>query len=247
VLLQLALLCSHVALCSSTEPGKPKPKPSGSRKALLADDDSDEVPAAKPGKSTVAGKTKKKLLAGDATSKNQTKVAKAKKPESAAVARRAAKKPDGKAAAAAGGDVAIATVSKAPKPPKADKAKVPKLDKAATAAAASAKTKGTDSAKPAKVSKIGCSGAVLPRSTPRACPDLARRTTDPSRARSATVVNHSSSRLARRLSPAAVAVHGMELAADELSSSAGRMVQTTGGSSLRMVLCGSTVQRSSSG
>eukprot|EP00267_Zea_mays_P045121 XP_020397364.1 uncharacterized protein LOC109941232 [Zea mays] len=148
---QLALLCSHVALCSSTEPGKPKPKPSGSRKALLADDDSDEVPAAKPGKSTVAGKTKKKLLAGDATSKNQTKVAKAKKPESAAVARRAAKKPDGKAAAAAGGDVAIATVSKAPKPPKADKAKVPKLDKAATAAAASAKTKGTDSAKPAKI------------------------------------------------------------------------------------------------
>jgi hypothetical protein len=173
VLLQLALLCSHVALCSSTEPGKPKPKPSGSRKALLADDDSDEVPAAKPGKSTMAGKTKKKLLASDATSKNQTKVAKAKKPESAAVARRAAKKPDGKAAAGAGSDAAIATVSKAPKPPKADKAKVPKLDKAATVAAASAKTKGTDSAKPAKVSKIGCSGAVLPRSTPCACPDLA--------------------------------------------------------------------------
>jgi hypothetical protein len=46
--------------------------------ALLADSDGDEVPTAKPGKSAPAGKTKKKLLAGDATSKNQTKVAKAK-------------------------------------------------------------------------------------------------------------------------------------------------------------------------
>lgn len=163
LLLLLALLCSHVALCSSAEPGKPKPRPkaSGSRKALLADDDGDEVPAAKPGKSAAVGKTKKKMLAGDATSKNQTKVAKAKKPESAAAAKGAAKKPAGKAAA--GGDAAIAKVSKAPKTPKADKAKVPKPDKAATAAAAGAKTKGADSAKPAKVSKTGAKAVKPPK------------------------------------------------------------------------------------
>jgi len=163
LLLLLALLCSHVALCSSAEPGKPKPKAkaSGGRKALPADDDGEEVPATKPAKTATAaaaaaGKTKKKLLAGDAASKNQTKVAKAKKPESAAAAKGAAKKPAGKAAA--GGDAAIAKVSKAPKVPKADKAKVPKPDKAA-AAAAGAKAKGADSTKPAKAVKPPKTGA----------------------------------------------------------------------------------------
>lgn len=164
LLLLLALLCSHVALCSSAEPGKSKPKPkvSGGRKALLVDDDGEEVPAAKPAKTAAAGKTKKKLLAGDAASKNQTKVAKAKKPESAAAAaaKGAAKKPAGKAAA--GGDAAIAKVSKAPKVPKADKAKVPKPDKAA-AAAAGAKAKGADSTKPAKVSKTGAKAVKPPK------------------------------------------------------------------------------------
>ncbi|RLN03725.1 uncharacterized protein C2845_PM13G12240 [Panicum miliaceum] len=144
LLLLLALLCAHIALCASAEPGKPKAKPkaTGGRKALLAassaGDDGEEAPAAKPAKSAAAaaaGKIKKKL-AGDA--KNQTKVAKAKKSESAAAAKGAAKKAAGKAAA--GGDAAIAKV------PKADKAKVPKPDKAATA-----KAKGADSAKPAKV------------------------------------------------------------------------------------------------
>jgi hypothetical protein len=42
---------------------------------------------------------------------------------------------------------------------------------------------------------------------------------NPSRARSATVVDRSGSRLARQLSLAAAAVRGMELAADELSRS----------------------------
>ncbi|OEL33259.1 hypothetical protein BAE44_0005722 [Dichanthelium oligosanthes] len=158
LLLLLALLCSHIALCASAEPGKPKPKPkaSGGRKALLAaassarDDDGEEAPAVKPAKNAAAaaaaGKTKKKL-AGDA--KNQTKVAKAKNSESAAAAKGAAKKAAGKAAA--GGDAAIAKV------PKADKAKVPKPDKAAAAKAKDAdsakpnKVKGDDSAKPTKV------------------------------------------------------------------------------------------------
>jgi len=159
LLLLLALLCSHVALCSSAEPGKPKPKAkaSGGRKALPADDDGEEVPATKSATAAAAaGKTKKKLLAGDAASKNQTKVAKAKKPESAAAAKGAAKKPAGKAAA--GGDAAIAKVSKAPKVPKADKAKVPKPNKAA-AAAAGAKAKGADSTKPAKAVKPPKTGA----------------------------------------------------------------------------------------
>ncbi|XP_066384315.1 uncharacterized protein [Miscanthus floridulus] len=158
-LVLLALLCSHVALCSSAEPGKPKPKASGGRKALLPDDDDEELPAAKPAKTAnaaAAGKTKKKLLAGDAASKNQTKVAKAKKPESAAAAAKgAAKKPAGKAAA--GGDAAIAKVSKVPK---ADKAKVPKPDKAA---AAVANTKGADSTKPTKVSKTGAKAVKPPK------------------------------------------------------------------------------------
>ncbi|CAL5012258.1 unnamed protein product [Urochloa decumbens] len=147
LLLLLALLCSHIALSASAEPGKPKPKASGGRKALLAagsdaGDDGEDVPAAKPTKKTAAtaaaGKAKKKL-AGDA--KNQTKVAKPKKPDSAAAAAKgaAAKKAAGKA-----GDAAVAA-----KVPKAEKAKVPKPDKAA-AAAAKAKV-GTDSAKPAKV------------------------------------------------------------------------------------------------
>ncbi|RLM60599.1 uncharacterized protein C2845_PM14G11060 [Panicum miliaceum] len=141
LLLLLALLCSHIALCASAEPGKPKAKPkaTGGRKALLAassaGDDGEDAPAAKPAKSAAAAKIKKKL-AGDA--KNQTKVAKAKKSESAAAAKGAAKKAAGKAAA--GGDASIAKV------PKADKAKVPKPDKAAAA-----KAKGADSAKPAKV------------------------------------------------------------------------------------------------
>ncbi|XP_025822721.1 uncharacterized protein LOC112898590 isoform X3 [Panicum hallii] len=166
LLLLLVLLCSHIALCASAEPGKPKAKPkaTGGRKALLAassaGDDGEDAPAAKPAKSAPAAKIKKKL-AGDA--KNQTNVAKAKKSESAAAAKGAAKKAAGKAAA--GGDASIAKVPKAdkakvPKPdkaaaggdasiakvPQADKAKVPKPDKAAAA-----KAKGADSAKPAKV------------------------------------------------------------------------------------------------
>jgi hypothetical protein len=157
LLLLLALLCSHIALCATAEPMKPKPKPkasAGGRKALLAasseGEDGEDAPAAKPTKNAAAaaaGKIKKKL-AGDA--KNQTKVAKAKKSESAAAAKGAAKKATGKAAA--GGDAAIAKVAKA------DKAKVPKPDKAAVAAKAKgadsvkpAKVKGADSAKPAKV------------------------------------------------------------------------------------------------
>ncbi|PUZ51394.1 hypothetical protein GQ55_6G181600 [Panicum hallii var. hallii] len=162
LLLLLVLLCSHIALCASAEPGKPKA--TGGRKALLAassaGDDGEDAPAAKPAKSAAAAKIKKKL-AGDAM--NQTKVAKAKKSESAAAAKGTAKKAAGKAAA--GGDASIAKVPKAdkakvPKPdkaaaggdasiakvPKADKAKVPKPDKAAAA-----KAKGADSAKPAKV------------------------------------------------------------------------------------------------
>ena len=154
LLLLLALFCSHTALCASAEPGKPKA--SGGRKALLAassaGDDGEEAPAAKPAKiaAAAAGKIKKKLV-GDA--KNQTKVAKAKKSESAAAAKGAAKKAAGKAAP--GGDAAIAKV------PKADKAKVPKPDKAAAAKAKGAdsakptKVKGDDSAKPAKAAKAG--------------------------------------------------------------------------------------------
>ncbi|KAG2583791.1 hypothetical protein PVAP13_6KG242212 [Panicum virgatum] len=88
LVLLLALLCSHIALCASAEPGKPKAKPkaSGGRKALLAassaGDDGEEAPAAKPAKiaAAAAGKIKKKLV-GDA--KNQTKVAKAKGADSA--------------------------------------------------------------------------------------------------------------------------------------------------------------------
>ncbi|KAG2583790.1 uncharacterized protein LOC120712308 [Panicum virgatum] len=158
LVLLLALLCSHIALCASAEPGKPKAKPkaSGGRKALLAassaGDDGEEAPAAKPAKiaAAAAGKIKKKLV-GDA--KNQTKVAKAKKSESAPAAKGAAKKAAGKAAP--GGDAAIAKV------PKADKAKVPKPDKAAAAKAKGAdsakptKVKGDDSAKPAKAAKAG--------------------------------------------------------------------------------------------
>jgi len=158
LVLLLALLCSHIALCASAEPGKPKAKPkaSGGRKALLAassaGDDGEEAPAAKPAKiaAAAAGKIKKKLV-GDA--KNQTKVAKAKKSESAAAAKGAAKKAAGKAAP--GGEAAIAKV------PKADKAKVPKPDKAAAAKAKGAdsakptKVKGDDSAKPAKPAKAG--------------------------------------------------------------------------------------------
>ncbi|KAL6897882.1 hypothetical protein ACP4OV_006841 [Aristida adscensionis] len=41
-------------------------------KSLLGDYDDEEVAAAKPAKTVVAGKTKK-LLAGDTASKNQTK------------------------------------------------------------------------------------------------------------------------------------------------------------------------------
>ncbi|KAJ1268386.1 hypothetical protein BS78_07G130900 [Paspalum vaginatum] len=162
LLLLLALLCSYIALCSSAEPGKPKPKAkaSGGRKALLADDDGEEVAAAaKPAKAAAAaaaGKIKKKLAGDD---KNQTKLAKAKKSESAAATKATSKKATGKAAA--GGDAAIAKVSKA------DKAKVPKPDKAAAGGAKGkgadsakpAKVKGDDSAKPAKVSKTGSAGA----------------------------------------------------------------------------------------
>ncbi|CAO2163436.1 unnamed protein product [Urochloa humidicola] len=154
LLLLLALLCSHIALSVSAEPGKPKPKASGGRKALLAavSDDGDDAPAAKPAKKTAAAtgavKTKKKLaVAGDG--KNQTKVAKAKKSDSVAAAAKgaAAKKAAGKA------DAAVAA-----KVPKAEKTKVPKPDKAAAAAKAKAgdsakpaKVKADDSAKPAKV------------------------------------------------------------------------------------------------
>ncbi|XP_062196754.1 uncharacterized protein LOC133899721 [Phragmites australis] len=128
--LLLALFCSHIALCSSAESGKAKPKASGGRKALLASsagDDGEEVAAAKP---AATGRIKKKLLSD---AKNQTKVAKAKKPESTTTAK-ATKKTTVKAAVA--GAAAIA------------KAKVPKVDKAAAA-----KAKGADSANPAKVSK----------------------------------------------------------------------------------------------
>ncbi|TVU06095.1 hypothetical protein EJB05_49287, partial [Eragrostis curvula] len=144
LVLLLALLCSHIALCSSADSGKPKAKLSGGRKALLAaasvdadDDDGEEkTPVVKPAKkaaAATAGKIKKKVVAADG--KNQTKVAKAKKPESAA--KGATKK-------AAGADGAIA------------KAKVPKVDKAAVGKAA----KGADSsAKPAKVSKTAAAAA----------------------------------------------------------------------------------------
>ncbi|CAO2206671.1 unnamed protein product [Urochloa humidicola] len=152
LLLLLALLCSHIALCASAEPGKPKAKPkaSGGRKALLAasdaGDDGEDAPAAKPAKNAAAaaGKAKKKL-AGDG--KNQTKVAKPKKSEpAAAAAKAAAKKAAMKADAAAAAKVT-----------KAEKTKVPKLDKAAAKPAKAAdsdkpaKIKAADSAKPAKV------------------------------------------------------------------------------------------------
>jgi hypothetical protein len=93
VLPRRALLLRRTGETQSQAQGLRQPQ------ALLADSDGDEVPTAKPGKSAPAGKTKKKLLAGDATSKNQTKVAKAKKPESTATAKGVAKKPAGKAAA----------------------------------------------------------------------------------------------------------------------------------------------------
>lgn len=152
LLLLLALLCSHIALCSSAEGGKPKAKAkakaSDGRKALLAGDNGEEVTAAKPAKAAAAAGKIKKKLAGDAKN-NQTKLAKAKHSESAAATKATTKK-DTTGKAAAGGDAAIAKVAKA------DKAKVPKLDKAAADAA---KAKGADSAKPAKVSKTGAAGA----------------------------------------------------------------------------------------
>ncbi|KAL6900808.1 hypothetical protein ACP4OV_005484 [Aristida adscensionis] len=136
LLLLLALLCSHIAFCSSADTAKPKPKPAAGRKALLdsAGDDGDDAPAVKPAKTAAAaaaGKMKKKLTVD---AKNQTKVAKTKKSESSAAAKGTTAK---KATAKAGTDAAIA------------KPKAPKVDKAAAAA----KGKGADSAKPAKVSK----------------------------------------------------------------------------------------------
>ncbi|KQJ98238.1 uncharacterized protein LOC104583710 [Brachypodium distachyon] len=130
LLLLLALLCSHIALCSSAAPAaKPKPKASAGRKALLASDADDGDEPVKAPKTTAAGGKAKKKLVPDG--KNQTKVvAKGKKSEPAAAA-----KPTKKTSAKAGGDLAVA------------KPKVPKVDKAATA-----KSKATDSA--AKSTKV---------------------------------------------------------------------------------------------
>ncbi|KAL6598535.1 hypothetical protein ACP70R_046234 [Stipagrostis hirtigluma subsp. patula] len=163
LVLLLALLCCHIALCSSADSGKPKPKPTGGRKALLdsAGDDGEEAAAVKPAKGTAAatGKIKKKL-AVDA--KNQTKVAKPKKSESSSAAAKATTK---KTTAKAGADAAT------------PKAKVPKVDKAATA-----KAKGADSAKPAKVSKTGSASAkaVKPAKTAKSEAAAAAKAKKPS-------------------------------------------------------------------
>ncbi|KAL6661450.1 hypothetical protein ACP70R_000834 [Stipagrostis hirtigluma subsp. patula] len=163
LVLLLALLCCHIALCSSADSGKPKPKPIGGRKALLdsAGDDGEEAAAVKPAKGTgaAAGKIKKKL-AVDA--KNQTKVAKPKKSESSSAAVKATTK---KTTAKAGADAAT------------PKAKVPKVDKAITA-----KAKGADSAKPAKVSKTGSASAkaVKPAKTAKSEAAAAAKAKKPS-------------------------------------------------------------------
>jgi hypothetical protein len=138
LVLLLALLCSHIALCSSADSGKPKSKATGGRKALVAaasvdddDDGEDAPPVVKPAKkaASAAGKIKKRV---DIDAKNQT--TKAKKAESAAAAKGATKKASSKA----GGDGAVS------------KAKLLEADKA--------KAKGTDSAKAAKVLKSSGAG-----------------------------------------------------------------------------------------
>lgn len=166
LVLLLALLCSHIALCSAAaDSGKPKIKATGGRKALLAasaDDDGEEdaTPVVKPpvkkkaAAGAAAGKIKKKV--GD-DAKNQTaKAVKAKKSESAAVAKGTTAK---KLSTKAGADGAA--VAKA--------AKVPKADKAAKAkgadSAAAAKVKSSDSAKPVKVPKSGAAKAGKPAKT----------------------------------------------------------------------------------
>uniref|UniRef100_A0A0E0LV05 Uncharacterized protein n=1 Tax=Oryza punctata TaxID=4537 RepID=A0A0E0LV05_ORYPU len=150
LLLVAVLLLSHIALCSSAAAagGKPKGKVAGGRKALLVDGDGEEVvPPVKKAKGAAAvGKIKKKV---GVDAKNQTKVAKVKKSESAGAVK--ATKKSSTAAAAATKASADAAVSKA---------KVPKVDKAATA-----KSKGTDTAKPAKVAKAGSAKAVKPVKT----------------------------------------------------------------------------------
>ncbi|GJN16347.1 hypothetical protein PR202_gb03325 [Eleusine coracana subsp. coracana] len=158
LVLLLALLCSHIALCSSAaDSGKPsKPKASGGRKALLAaasvDDDGDETPVVKPPAKkkaaavAAAGKIKKKVGYA-AEGKNQTAKAatKAKKSESAAAAKgTTAKKTTSNKASGADSAAVVKT-------------KVPKTDKAATKAKGAA-----DSAKPAKVSKPGAAKAAKP-------------------------------------------------------------------------------------
>ncbi|KAK3123377.1 hypothetical protein QOZ80_8AG0629670 [Eleusine coracana subsp. coracana] len=171
LVLLLALLCSHIALCSSAaDSGKPsKPKASGGRKALLAaaslddGDDGDETPVVKPPAKkkaaavAAAGKIKKKV--GDAAEgKNQTAKAatKPKKSESAAAAKgTTAKKTISSKASGADGAVA-----KSAKVPKTDKATA--KAKGAADSAAAAKVKSSDSAKPAKVSKSSAAKAAKP-------------------------------------------------------------------------------------
>ncbi|CAM0951205.1 unnamed protein product [Alopecurus aequalis] len=151
MLLLLALLCSHIALCSSAAPAsKPKTKVSGSRKALVSSDSDKGDETIKAPKTTVATKIKKKV---STDAKNQTKVVKGNKSEPTPTA-----KITKKTTTKAGGDVAVAK----PVVPKLDKTTAAKLDKGATAKTdkeAAVKPKSTDSA---KSTKMGAAKAVKP-------------------------------------------------------------------------------------
>ncbi|KAF0900290.1 hypothetical protein E2562_030460 [Oryza meyeriana var. granulata] len=158
LLLVAMLLFSHIALCSSAAPaaGKSKSKVAGGRKALLADN-GEEVPVKKAKNVAAVGKIKKKV---GVDAKNQTKVVKVKKSESAGAVK-ATKKTTAATKSPADGAVA--------------KAKVPKVDKAATA-----KSKGTDTAKPAKVPKAGTTKAVKPVKTAKSESAAAAKAKKPS-------------------------------------------------------------------
>ncbi|KAL5220363.1 hypothetical protein ABZP36_025076 [Zizania latifolia] len=169
LLLLGVLLLSHIALCSSAaataaSAGKPKGKVAGGRKALL-DDDGDEVPAKKGKNDAAVGKIKKKV---EVDGKDQTKVVKVKKSETAGTATKApadaavakGKVPKLEKASAAKTTKKTTTATKAPADAAVAKGKVPKLEKASAA-----KSKGTDPTKPAKVPKAGTTKAVKPVKT----------------------------------------------------------------------------------
>ncbi|KAG8047313.1 hypothetical protein GUJ93_ZPchr0008g12668 [Zizania palustris] len=167
LLLVGVLLLSHIALCSSAaataaSAGKPKGKVAVARKVLL-DDDGEEVPAKKGKNAAAVGKIKKKV---EVDGKDQTKVVKVKKSETAGKATKAdavvakGKVPKLEKASAAKTTKKTTTATKAPADAGVANGKVPKLEKASVA-----KSKGTDTAKPAKVPKAGTTKAVKPVKT----------------------------------------------------------------------------------